>query len=88
MIQQSILKDLYGLVKSQSIKIRFVADESTCGFCVINNKETLIVNRNLPEQIKIREIAKIIKQNNLDYVYIKPYLREIIENLNENEKRL
>ena len=82
-MQRSILKDLYDLVRSQNIKIRFVADDSACGFCVIKNEETLIVNRKLPEALKIKEIAILIKQNKLDFVYIKPYLREIIDALNE-----
>ncbi len=75
-----ILKELYELLRNQYVNIRFVADDSACGFCILNNNKTVIINRNLSESTKVKELLKIIKENGLDNFYIKPYLRELIEN--------
>ncbi len=76
-----ILKELYDLLKTQYIDIRYVSDDSPCGFCILNNNKTVIINRNLPENTKIAELVKIIKENELDKIYIKPYIRDLLEDI-------
>ena len=78
MTQEIILQGFETLIHNLSIDLRYENGDFTGGLCKIKKKNVLIINTNLSIEKKINVIADELKRLNLEQIYIRPMLRQII----------
>ena len=76
---QSILQGFENLIENLSIDLRYEKGDFAGGLCRMPNKNVLIINSKLPVENKIKLIASELKMMELNHIYIRPALREIID---------
>ncbi len=74
-----ILQGFESLAQNLAIDVRYEKCDFAGGICRIKNKTILIINSKLPLERKINLIAASLKQLNLNQIYIRPALRQLIE---------
>lgn len=79
MTQELILQGLESLIQNLSIDLRYEKGDFMGGLCKIRNKEVFIINNKLPIEKKITLMAVELNRLNLEQIYIRPALRDIIE---------
>ena len=79
MTQELILQGFESLINNLSIDLRYEKGDFSGGLCKIGNKAVLIVNNKLPIDKKITLMADELNRLNLEQIYIRPVLRNIIE---------
>ena len=79
MTQELILQGFETLINNLSIDLRYEKGDFTGGLCKIGPKDIFIINDKLSIDKKIQLIANELKRLNLEQIYIRPALREIIK---------
>jgi len=79
MRKELILQGFESLIENLSIGLRYEKGDFKGGLCKISDKRLLILNNKLTIEQKISIMAKELKNMNLEKIYIRPALREIIE---------
>lgn len=86
MDEETILNQLEELARGFGIQIRYEAmkqDEESKkvagGLCLLNGEYVLIINSKATGKDKIQTFAEALKHFDLDRVYIRPVLRELLE---------
>jgi len=59
---------------------------SSGGLCRIRNKDIIIVNSMATTEEKIQTLAKALRRFDLSKIYLKPALRDFLENAIEKEE--
>ena len=88
MDDNSILSHLEGLAHILEIEIRYEPLESETtfksgGLCRVRDKRFIIVNEKASTREKVQIIAKALRRFDLSRVYLKPALRDLLENDSE-----
>ena len=78
MKRENILQAFENLVNNLSIDLRYEKGDFNGGLCRMTDKKILIVNSKLPMEQKIKLIASELNSLDLNHIYIRPVLREII----------
>ena len=84
MDEAAILSHLEALAHSIQIKIRYENLEGETAFpvgglCRIRNEHVIIVNERATIREKIRTLAKALRRFDLSQVYLRPALRDLLE---------
>ncbi len=79
MTNEEMLVELKTLAEQIAIPVRFETGNFDGGLCVVNNERILIVNKKASVPKKISTLAVGLHQCGLDSVYVKPAVREVIE---------
>ena len=79
---QHILQSFENLIHNLSIDLRYEKGDFIGGLCKVGNKDVFIVNNKLPVEGKIKLLARELNRLNLERIYIRPALRNIIEGNN------
>lgn len=74
-----ILQGLESLIQNLSIDLRYEKGDFTGGLCKVGTKNVLIINNKLPVESKIKVMAIELNRLELEQIYIRPALRDIIE---------
>ncbi len=87
----AIMSLLEELANTLGIQIRYehLEGESTFssgGLCRIMNKDIIIVNSMATTKEKVQTLAKALRRFDLSQIYLKPALRDFLENITEKEK--
>jgi hypothetical protein len=87
--ENTILGQLEELAHSLSIRVRYepIKKEGTFyagGLCQLKGEILLIVNNRASVRDKVRALATALKRFDLSQVYLRPGLREFLENLPES----
>ena len=75
---ENILQAFENLVNNLSIDLRYEKGDFNGGLCRMPDRDILIVNSQLPMEQKIKLIASELNSLDLNHIYIRPALREII----------
>lgn len=75
-----IYDELSVIVKKIGYSIRHDRGQFQSGYCIVNEKKLILFNRYTPLETKINVLVKCILTNEIDGVFIKPAIREFIEN--------
>ena len=69
-------------ILSEKIGIRVIKDKGNFvgGYCKILKEEVIVLNKNNPIEQKIKQLALVFSKIDIDNTYIKPKIREIINN--------
>ena len=79
MTNEELLEELKALANQLSLPLRFEAGDFEGGLCVVNDTRTLIVNKKATIQKKISTIAAALDECGLDAIFVKPAVREAID---------
>jgi hypothetical protein len=74
-----LIGELEELTSQLGLKIRYEKGDFEGGFCVLKEERLLVINKKLPEPRKASVLAQALSQFGLENVFIKPTLREYIE---------
>ncbi|HEX9658274.1 MAG TPA: hypothetical protein VGB89_15325 [Bacteroidota bacterium] len=77
-VDQLIL-ELEEVAKQLGISIRYEKGDFEGGYCILRDTKMLIVNRRVQPQKKAAVLALGLNDMGLDNMYLKPALREFIE---------
>lgn len=75
--EDKILSEIMILLEQLNIELK-ISDDVDPGFCQLKNKKFIFLNKINKKSDKIRKLLSILKEINLENVYIKPILREMI----------
>jgi hypothetical protein len=79
MTQEHILKELEHLAAESAITIRYEKGDFEGGFCVLKTERLIVVNKKLSPPKKASILAQGLAEIGVDEVYLKPVVREFIE---------
>jgi len=88
MDENSILAQLEELAHSLKIEIRYESlkregDFSAGGLCLLKGEYVLIINSKAATRDKIQTLAKAVNRFDLSQVYLRPGLRDFLDNFPE-----
>ncbi len=72
-------QDLQELCEQLSIKVRYEKGDFDGGYCILFDQRVIVVNKKLPAQRKAAILALSVNEFGIDNVYIKPLIREFID---------
>ena len=79
MTQEEILKELEQLAVQSGIAIRYEKGDFEGGFCVLKAERIIVVNKKLAAQKRASVVAQGLAEVGIEEVYLKPAVREYIE---------
>jgi hypothetical protein len=79
MTQQQIYDELKLLAEEKGLMVRIEMGDFDGGLCTVNDRRVILVNRRHLFGKRINVMARALYQAGLDDLFIKPAIREIIE---------
>ncbi len=79
MTQEQILKELEDLAEKCGIALRMEKGDFDGGFCVLKEERIIVINKRLALQKKTSVLAQALAEVGIEEVYLKPAVREYIE---------
>ena len=79
MKDEQILKELELLASSSGIAVRYEKGDFEGGFCVLKAERLIVVNKKLPPSKKSSVLAQGLAEIGIEDRYLKPAIREFIE---------
>jgi len=79
MTQEQILKELESLAASSGISVRYEKGDFEGGFCVLKAERLIVVNKKLGPPKKSSVLAQGLAEIGIEERYLKPAIREFIE---------
>lgn len=74
---------LYNLLENfcEEVSINLVFEEGDfrTGFCKVNGQSYIFINKNITKELKVNNIIKALKEADLSNIFIKPAIRELLE---------
>tara|TARA_B100000959_G_C14731223_1_gene521087 strand:- start:131 stop:379 length:249 start_codon:yes stop_codon:yes gene_type:complete len=50
------------------------------GYCLLEDEKIIVINKNKPFESRVNSLCLILSTINTSNIYLKPYIREIMEN--------
>ena len=79
MTQQEFYDELKELAAQKEIKVRLEAGDFAGGLCTVDDKRVILINRRHHQTRRINVLARALHEVGLDDLYLKPALRDRIE---------
>lgn len=79
MNQQELMKELQTLAAQLGIKIRYEKGDFEGGYCVLKSERLLVINKKIPPNKRLSVLARGISEIGLNNIYLKPAIRDFIE---------
>ena len=79
MTQEQILAELEELARNCAIAIRYEKGDFEGGFCVLKAERIIVINKRLVVQKRASVLAQGLAEVGIDEIYLKPAVREYIE---------
>ena len=79
MSPEQLLRELLELASRSGIGIRFEKGDFDGGYCILKEERLIVVNKKLAPARKASVVAQAIAEVGVDEVYLKPAVREFIE---------
>ncbi len=79
MIHEQMLKELESLAASSGITVRYEKGDFEGGFCVLKTERLIVVNKKLAPAKKASVLAQGLAEIGIEDRYLKPAIREFIE---------
>ncbi len=79
MTHEELFEELKGLANELGIKVRFENGNFDGGYCLLREQRLLVLNRRFTVPKKIRTLAMGLNEYGLGDIFIRPALREAIE---------
>ena len=72
-------KDIVDLLEKIGIRIILDKGNFKSAPCMIEDENVVVINKNSPMENRIQVLSEFLSKKNIKNIFIKPYLREIIE---------
>ena len=72
-------KDIVDLLEKIGIRIILDKGNFKSAPCVIEDENVVVINKNSPMENRIQVLSEFLSKKNIKNIFVKPYLREIIE---------
>jgi len=79
MKNEELIVELTDLAKHIGVTIRYDKGDFEGGYCILKDQKVLLVNKRMTPQRKASILALAMHEMGLDNMFIKPALREYIE---------
>lgn len=79
MKHEEIIQELHDLATQLGVNIRYEKGDFEGGYCTLKAEKIVLINKRLMPNRKAAVIAVALQEIGLDNIYIKPALREFIE---------
>ncbi len=79
MTQEQMTRELEALAANSGISIRYEKGDFEGGYCVLKTERLIVVNKKLAPPRKASILAQGLAEIGIDEVYLKPAVREFIE---------
>lgn len=79
MTQQEVYDELKVLADQKGIKVRLEAGNFAGGLCTVDDQRIILINRRHHQTRRLNVLARALHEVGLDDVYVKPILRDRIE---------
>jgi len=79
MTQEQIINELEDLASKSGIAIRYEKGDFEGGFCVLKAERLIMVNKKLAPGKRASIVAQGLAEIGIDELYLKPAVREFIE---------
>lgn len=87
MNQETLLNELEELAAQLGIKVRYEKGDFDGGYCILKDQKILVVNKRLFNNRKTSVLAQGIYEIGIENIYIKPAVRQFIEDEVARNKR-
>lgn len=78
--KEILIKELIEVYERIGFKVRTEKGSFKGGFCLLREQKMLLLNRNLEQGKKIGFLLKNLSELNTEEIYVKPAIRELINN--------
>ena len=78
--KEQLINELLEIFDKIGYKVRIEKGNFKGGFCLLREEKTLLLNKTLEQDKKISFLLRTIAALEIDDIYIKPHIREMIEN--------
>jgi hypothetical protein len=79
MTNEELFEELKAVANELGIRVRFETGDFDGGYCLLRENKTLVLNRRFTVPRKIRTLALGLAEYGLEGIYIRPQVREAIE---------
>jgi hypothetical protein len=79
MTQDQLLKELEDLAEKSNIALRYEKGDFDGGYCVLKAERIIVINKRLASQKRTSILAQALAEVGIEEVYLKPAVREFIE---------
>jgi hypothetical protein len=79
MTQEQILRELEALAGNSGIALRYEKGDFEGGYCILKDERLIVINKKLAPQRRASILAQGLAEIGIDELYLKPALREFIE---------
>jgi hypothetical protein len=79
MENQELLTELESIASQLGIKLRYEKGDFEGGYCVLKSERIIVINKKLSPNLRLSVIARGINEIGLNNVYVKPAVRDFIE---------
>jgi len=75
----TLIQELESVAEQLGVTLRYEKGDFEGGFCVLRDQKLLVVNKRLPDAKKASSVAVGLSQYGIDETFVKPTLRQYIE---------
>lgn len=75
----TLIQELETVAGQLGVRLRYEKGDFEGGFCVLRDQKLLVVNKRLPDAKKASSVAVGLSQYGIDETFVKPSLRQYIE---------
>jgi hypothetical protein len=75
----AVVEELHELARQLGVQLRYEKGDFEGGYCILKEQKLLVINKRLPDVRKASSIAQGLFEYGLETTFVKPSLREYIE---------
>jgi len=79
MTQDQLLRELEELAEKCGISVRFEKGDFDGGYCVLKEERIIVINKRLAPAKRTSILAQALAEVGIEEIYLKPAVREFIE---------
>jgi hypothetical protein len=78
---EEVLDELKAIAYQLGAMVRFERGDFKGGYCIINDKKVIVINKLTNLQRKVMILSAALKELGVDKMYLSPKIREVIEEM-------
>jgi len=79
MEHQELLSELESTASQLGIRLRYEKGDFEGGYCVLKSERIIVINKKLSPTVRLSVLARGISEIGLNNIYVKPAVRNFIE---------
>jgi len=83
---EEVLSELKSLASELGATVRFEKGDFKGGYCLLKDSKVIVINKMANLQRKVMILSAALKELGIEQIYLSPKLREVIDEMGEEEK--